>query len=347
MAGIVKIGQTMTMVLAIKDEENKFDMLVRNCFAHDAKKGPIELVDKSGCITRPKLMSKFTKIKNFGSSATVLSYAHFQAFKFPDSMEVHFQCTIQICRHQCPEQCSMGGTSEGASFAESTLAGTFNIHSNSQAQPGSHQEHMRKASLSRERRDVNWLINGTQHHARRLFGGSRFSQHHSPPATQSVGLNKVIQVVSSGDLAFSIQQQQQQQQQLNNLNESTQMSLDGQQLSNNGASQLDLSNTVCMSSFNFVISLIVLVLTLLISCLVALSLYMRQRNYVKCSKLSPSPSSGSNSPQHTTTVSKQQLQQQQIQQQMLASMQQQQQQVPIAYTMPVYDINSVRKTNRP
>ena len=27
-SGIVKIGQTMTMVLGIKDEENKFDMMV-------------------------------------------------------------------------------------------------------------------------------------------------------------------------------------------------------------------------------------------------------------------------------------------------------------------------------
>lgn len=63
-------------------------------------------VDQRGCITRPKLMSRFTKIKNFGASASVLSYAHFQAFKFPDSMEVHFQCTIQICRYQCPDQCA-------------------------------------------------------------------------------------------------------------------------------------------------------------------------------------------------------------------------------------------------
>ncbi|KAF0287407.1 hypothetical protein FJT64_014159 [Amphibalanus amphitrite] len=31
------------------------------------------------------------------------------AFKFPDSMEVHFQCTVQICRYQCPEQCVQGG----------------------------------------------------------------------------------------------------------------------------------------------------------------------------------------------------------------------------------------------
>jgi len=114
-SGLVKIGQTMTMVLAIKDEDSKFDMLVRNCIAHDGERAPIQLVDQRGCITRPKLMSRFTKIKDFGASASVLSYAHFQAFKFPDSMEVHFQCTIQICRYQCPDPCTEGsGYSAGS-----------------------------------------------------------------------------------------------------------------------------------------------------------------------------------------------------------------------------------------
>ncbi|XP_068233943.1 cuticlin-1-like [Palaemon carinicauda] len=105
-SGIVKIGQTMTMVLAIKDDENKFDMMVRNCVAHDGVKAPIQLVDERGCITRPKIMGHFKKSKDFGSSASVVSYAHFQAFKFPDSMNVHFQCVIQVCRYSCPEpQC--------------------------------------------------------------------------------------------------------------------------------------------------------------------------------------------------------------------------------------------------
>ncbi|XP_023945314.1 cuticlin-4 isoform X1 [Bicyclus anynana] len=102
-SGIVKIGQTMTMVLAIKDDENKFDMLVRNCVAHDGKRAPIQLVDQYGCVVRPKIMSKFQKIKNFGQSASVVSFAYFQAFKFPDSMNVHFQCVIQVCRYNCPE----------------------------------------------------------------------------------------------------------------------------------------------------------------------------------------------------------------------------------------------------
>ena len=33
-----------------------------------------------------------------------------QAFKFPDSMNVHFQCVVQVCRGACPNpQC--GGDS--------------------------------------------------------------------------------------------------------------------------------------------------------------------------------------------------------------------------------------------
>lgn len=108
-SGIVKIGQTMTMVLGIKDDENKFDMLVRNCVAHDGKRSPIQLVDELGCVTRPKIMSNFQKMKNFGSSASVVSYAYFQAFKFPDSMNVHFQCVIQVCRFNCPDPVCGGG----------------------------------------------------------------------------------------------------------------------------------------------------------------------------------------------------------------------------------------------
>lgn len=109
-SGIVKIGQTMTMVLAIKDDENKFDMMVRNCVAHDGKRAPIQLVDDIGCVVRPKIMGRFQKVKDFGASASVVSYAYFQAFKFPDSMNVHFQCVIQVCRYQCPEpQCGIGG----------------------------------------------------------------------------------------------------------------------------------------------------------------------------------------------------------------------------------------------
>ena len=108
--------------LLLQDNENKFDMLVRNCVAHNGKKNPVQLVDEIGCITRPKIMSRFQKIKNFGPSATVVSYAYFQAFKFPDSMNVHFQCVIQVCRFSCPEpQCGSG--SIGGAAGPPTIGG--------------------------------------------------------------------------------------------------------------------------------------------------------------------------------------------------------------------------------
>ncbi|XP_053214914.1 LOW QUALITY PROTEIN: uncharacterized protein LOC128398118 [Panonychus citri] len=128
--GIVKIGQTMTMVLAIKDDENKFDMLVRNCVAHDGKHQPIQLVDDYGCVVRPKIMSKFQKVKNFGTSATVVSYSYFQAFKFPDSMNVHFQCVIQVCRYECPEpKCSGSITGSELPFPGQIKGGTASSES--------------------------------------------------------------------------------------------------------------------------------------------------------------------------------------------------------------------------
>ena len=77
-SGIVKIGQTMTMVLGVKDDENKFDMMVRNCVAHDGQRAPIQLVDEKGCVVREKIMSPFKKVKNFDNTANVLSYAYFQ-----------------------------------------------------------------------------------------------------------------------------------------------------------------------------------------------------------------------------------------------------------------------------
>ena len=172
-SGLVKIGQTMTMVLAIKDDDNKFDMLVRNCMAHDGRRAPIQLVDQKGCVTRPKLMSRFTKIKNFGASASVLSYAHFQAFKFPDSMEVHFQCTIQICRYQCPEQCA---------------------HPVKVQPRPSNPEYEASSSEIVEKKVVP---EGRPRDERR-------SKREADDLERDIGLNKVIQVVSNRDLSFTI-----------------------------------------------------------------------------------------------------------------------------------------------
>lgn len=100
---IVPVGQPMTIVVAINDYNGQFDMRVKSCVAHDGVQQPISLTDEYGCVLRPKMLTPFTKIKNPGADkkATVLSYSRFLAFKFPDSMTVQIQCTVEVCRHGC------------------------------------------------------------------------------------------------------------------------------------------------------------------------------------------------------------------------------------------------------
>jgi len=220
-SGLVKIGQRMTMVLAIKDDDNKFDMLVRNCVAHDGKRAPIQLVDQAGCISRPKIMSKFTKIKNFGESASVLSFASFSAFKFPDSMEVHFQCTVQICRSECPAQCSSAiePRQPGGGYA---------------APPAEPQGY----DAPRQRRSV------------------------PVEDARDVGINRVIQVVSTRDLAFE----------LDNGNDTETVVFP---MRNND----ELDHMICMSTPGFAATLIVLLAILIISCLLSAFLCLRFRAF--------------------------------------------------------------------
>jgi hypothetical protein len=246
-SGLVKIGQTMTMVLAIKDDEQKFDMLVRNCMAHDGKRAPIQLVDQKGCVTRPKLMSKFTKIKNFGASASVLSYAHFQAFKFPDSMEVHFQCTIQICRYQCPDQCN------DAPVTQSTYASSSETYGAPAAPAQSSY-----SGPARTRRDAPYSAN---------FRTKRDADEAAEAAEgmEDVGVQKVIHVVSSGDLTFDIKEG----------NNDTVVDV----YPSVAQSYHEEQGYICMSTPAFAATLIILLGILIISCFLSAFLCLRHRSY--------------------------------------------------------------------
>lgn len=246
-SGLVKIGQTMTMVLAIKDDDSKFDMLVRNCMAHDGKRAPIQLVDQKGCVTRPKLMSRFTKIKNFGASASVLSYAHFQAFKFPDSMEVHFQCTIQICRYQCPDQCS----AEPAGLLHNNL---LDLHHGVPPDTGYGPPPPPPLPLE-----------AYLHRADERSGRPRDERRRKTRATdpeKEVGVNRVIRVVSTGDLTFSLDEN-------GNTTAPTMVFPAKEELMNPGL--------ICMTTPGFAATLVVLLAILVVSCLLSAFLCVRLR----------------------------------------------------------------------
>jgi hypothetical protein len=90
-------------VYAITDE---FDMRVKSCSASDGSGGHvIQLSDERGCVLRPKMISRFQKARTADERASVVTFAFFHAFKFPDALSVHIDCKVEICRNGCQEHC--------------------------------------------------------------------------------------------------------------------------------------------------------------------------------------------------------------------------------------------------
>ncbi|KAG4075600.1 hypothetical protein HA402_003425 [Bradysia odoriphaga] len=108
-SGIVPLGSTLTLVVAINDYRGEFDMRVKSCAASDGAGHVIKLSDEYGCVLRPKMISRFLKARAPNEKATVITYAFFHAFKFPDALSVHIKCKVEICRHGCLDHCQVTG----------------------------------------------------------------------------------------------------------------------------------------------------------------------------------------------------------------------------------------------
>lgn len=106
-SGIVPLGSTLTLVVAINDYRGEFDMRVKSCVASDGGGHTIQLSDEFGCVLRPKMISRFLKARGSDDRATVITYAFFHAFKFPDALSVHIKCKVEICRHGCLDHCQL------------------------------------------------------------------------------------------------------------------------------------------------------------------------------------------------------------------------------------------------
>ncbi|KAK9505330.1 hypothetical protein O3M35_009412 [Rhynocoris fuscipes] len=111
-SGIVPLGSTLTLVVAINDNR-EFDMRVKSCAASDGGGHVIQLSDEYGCVLRPKMISRFLKARIADERASVITYAFFHAFKFPDALSVHIKCKVEICRHGCLDHCQLAGSATG------------------------------------------------------------------------------------------------------------------------------------------------------------------------------------------------------------------------------------------
>jgi len=71
-------------------------MRVKSCVASDGGGHTIQLSDEFGCVLRPKMISRFLKARGSDDRATVITYAFFHAFKFPDALSVHIKCKVSM-----------------------------------------------------------------------------------------------------------------------------------------------------------------------------------------------------------------------------------------------------------
>ncbi|GJQ76445.1 hypothetical protein Trydic_g2158 [Trypoxylus dichotomus] len=100
--GLVPIGEKMTLVISVSGDPG-FDIQVKSCKAKSAT-GDLEyaLTDDDGCVLRPKLFGAFQKTRNTGNTgASIIAYAFFYAFKFPDLMDLMMECNVELCKTDC------------------------------------------------------------------------------------------------------------------------------------------------------------------------------------------------------------------------------------------------------
>ncbi|CAH2057402.1 unnamed protein product, partial [Iphiclides podalirius] len=110
--GLIKIGETMTLVVSVTGDAG-FDIFVRECIARDSgNRHVVPLTDSNGCVLKPKLFGSFQKTRDTGNTgASIIAYAYFNAFKFPDEMDLIIQCEVELCKTDC-EACPNPGSTE-------------------------------------------------------------------------------------------------------------------------------------------------------------------------------------------------------------------------------------------
>lgn len=103
-SGLIKIGETLTMVIYIEGDAG-FDVHVQDCIAHDGdRSNAVTLTDTRGCVLKKKLMGPWQKTRDTAGirqGVSLVAYSFFQAFKFPDTMDVFLECNVELCKNGC------------------------------------------------------------------------------------------------------------------------------------------------------------------------------------------------------------------------------------------------------
>ncbi|XP_013139847.1 PREDICTED: uncharacterized protein LOC106104359 [Papilio polytes] len=103
-AGPVRVGDPLTLLIYMRSSYDGFDIVVNDCFAHNGAGKRIQLIDESGCPVEEKLISRFRGSWSESGVYETQVYAYMKTFRFTGSPALYIECDVRMCHGRCPSQ---------------------------------------------------------------------------------------------------------------------------------------------------------------------------------------------------------------------------------------------------
>ncbi|VVC95397.1 unnamed protein product [Leptidea sinapis] len=103
-AGPVRVGDPLTLLIYMRSAYDGFDIVVNDCFAHNGAAKRIQLIDEYGCPVDDKLISRFRGSWSESGVFETQVYAYMKTFRFTGSPALYIECDVRMCHGRCPSQ---------------------------------------------------------------------------------------------------------------------------------------------------------------------------------------------------------------------------------------------------
>ncbi|CAO1333845.1 unnamed protein product [Diamesa hyperborea] len=103
-AGPVRVGDPLTLIIYMRSKYDGFDIVVNDCYAHNGANKRIQLIDEHGCPVDDKLISRFRGSWSDSGIFETQVYAYMKTFRFTGSPALYIECDVRMCHGRCPSQ---------------------------------------------------------------------------------------------------------------------------------------------------------------------------------------------------------------------------------------------------
>jgi hypothetical protein len=103
-AGPVRVGDPLTLIIYMRSKYDGFDIVVNDCYAHNGANKRIQLIDEYGCPVDDKLISRFRGSWSDSGIFETQVYAYMKTFRFTGSPALYIECDVRMCHGRCPSQ---------------------------------------------------------------------------------------------------------------------------------------------------------------------------------------------------------------------------------------------------